>query len=317
LLIAPSMSSPDSNEVSISGALEKAPERASSITNTTTTSRRAARRSSRRGTFCRPRPSRNGRPCKPRPWRHHDHATGPRPTRRPFVATLRDKLWVSLALTIPVVLLSDDVQVWVGYSVPPHAGVEYAAAILGTLVFLYGGLVFIRPTGFERAIPIDPRGSTRRESPRMTARRWPDVRTTKSSSGPGGVSLVVIAPTIRLIVTSDDAPARDSSEPLLGTGTGPLSGPLWILFHASHASLGGTRRTRLRHMRRFTRNPVCGTKSRPHRPDLSSDRASFVGRRASSAPLSPRIAAADQPCGSASSHSSAVSYVRAGRTHIA
>jgi Cu2+-exporting ATPase len=59
------------------------------------------------------------------------------------VATLRDKLWVSLALTIPVVLLSDDVQVWVGYSVPPHAGDEYAAAILGTLVFLYGGLVFI------------------------------------------------------------------------------------------------------------------------------------------------------------------------------
>jgi hypothetical protein len=59
---------------------------------------------------------------------------------------------VSLALTIPVVLLSDDVQVWVGYSVPPHAGDEYAAAILGTLVFLYGGLVFIRPTGVGRAI---------------------------------------------------------------------------------------------------------------------------------------------------------------------
>jgi Cu2+-exporting ATPase len=70
------------------------------------------------------------------------------------VATLRDKLWVSLALTIPVVLLSDDVQVWVGYSVPPHAGDEYAAAILGTLVFLYGGLVFIRPTGVERAMPV-------------------------------------------------------------------------------------------------------------------------------------------------------------------
>jgi P-type Cu2+ transporter len=49
---------------------------------------------------------------------------------------LRDKLWVSLALTIPVVLLSDDVQVWVGYSVQPHAGDECAAAILGTLVFL-------------------------------------------------------------------------------------------------------------------------------------------------------------------------------------
>jgi hypothetical protein len=47
--------------------------------------------------------------------------------------------------------------VWVGYSVPPHAGDEYAAAILGTLVFLYGGLVFIRPTGFERADAINIR----------------------------------------------------------------------------------------------------------------------------------------------------------------
>ena len=34
----------------------------------------------------------------------------------------RDKFCVSLALTIPVVLLSDDVQVWVGYSVPPFPG---------------------------------------------------------------------------------------------------------------------------------------------------------------------------------------------------
>jgi Cu2+-exporting ATPase len=35
------------------------------------------------------------------------------------VAMFRDKFWLSLALTIPVVLLSDDVQAWVGYSVPP------------------------------------------------------------------------------------------------------------------------------------------------------------------------------------------------------
>jgi Cu2+-exporting ATPase len=85
------------------------------------------------------------------------------------VATLRDKLWVSLALTIPVVLLSDDVQVWVGYSVPPHAGDEYAAAILGTLVFLYGGLVFIRPTGVERADAINIRIPIERADNNFTA----------------------------------------------------------------------------------------------------------------------------------------------------
>jgi hypothetical protein len=41
---------------------------------------------------------------------------------------------------------------------------------------------------------------------------------------------------------------------------GPLSGPLWILSHASHVSLLGTGCTRLRRLRRFTGNPVCGTK---------------------------------------------------------
>jgi hypothetical protein len=41
--------------------------------------------------------------------------------------------------------------------------------------------------------------------------------------------------------------------------SGPSSGPQWILSHVSHASPGCTRRTRLRHMRRFTQNPVCGT----------------------------------------------------------
>ena len=60
------------------------------------------------------------------------------------VAMFRDKFWLSLALTIPVVLLSSDVQEWFGYTVPTFPGSEYVPAILGTIVFLYGGLVFIR-----------------------------------------------------------------------------------------------------------------------------------------------------------------------------
>jgi P-type Cu2+ transporter len=71
------------------------------------------------------------------PARHDKHAGH-------SVAMFRDKFWLSLALTIPVVLLSPDIGEWFGYSLPPLAGVEYAPAILGTFVFLYGGLVFIR-----------------------------------------------------------------------------------------------------------------------------------------------------------------------------
>ena len=60
------------------------------------------------------------------------------------VAMFRDKFWLSLALTVPVVLLSTDIQEWFGYTVPTFPGSEYLPAILGTVVFLYGGFVFIR-----------------------------------------------------------------------------------------------------------------------------------------------------------------------------
>src|SRR5262249_16684301 len=59
-------------------------------------------------------------------------------------AMFRDKFWLSLALTIPVVLLSPDIATWLGYSLPATPGIQYLAAILGTVIFLYGGLVFIR-----------------------------------------------------------------------------------------------------------------------------------------------------------------------------
>jgi P-type Cu2+ transporter len=67
------------------------------------------------------------------------------------VAMFRDKFWLSLALTIPVVLLSRDIQEWVGYSIPMIPGIEYLPAILGTIVFFYGGLVFIRGAQGELA----------------------------------------------------------------------------------------------------------------------------------------------------------------------
>jgi Cu2+-exporting ATPase len=67
------------------------------------------------------------------------------------VAMFRDKFWLSLALTIPVVVLSPDIQEWFGYSLPAFPGEQYAAAILGTIIFVYGGLVFIRGARGELA----------------------------------------------------------------------------------------------------------------------------------------------------------------------
>lgn len=52
------------------------------------------------------------------------------------VATFRDKFWLSLALTVPIVVLSHDIQEWFGYSVPTIPGIEYAPAIPGSIVLL-------------------------------------------------------------------------------------------------------------------------------------------------------------------------------------
>jgi Cu2+-exporting ATPase len=67
------------------------------------------------------------------------------------VAMFRDKFWLSFALTIPVVFWSTDVQHWLGYTAPSFPGSQFIPAILGTVVFVYGGLVFIRGAWRELA----------------------------------------------------------------------------------------------------------------------------------------------------------------------
>jgi Cu2+-exporting ATPase len=67
------------------------------------------------------------------------------------VAMFRDKFWLSFALTIPVVVWSSDVQRWFGYTAPSFPGSKLVPAVLGTGVFIYGGLVFIRGAQRELA----------------------------------------------------------------------------------------------------------------------------------------------------------------------
>jgi Cu2+-exporting ATPase len=67
------------------------------------------------------------------------------------VAMFRDKFWLSLTLTIPVVFWSTDVQHWLGYEAPSFPGSGFVPPIFGTVVFVYGGLVFIRGAWSELA----------------------------------------------------------------------------------------------------------------------------------------------------------------------
>lgn len=56
----------------------------------------------------------------------------------------RRKFWLSLALTIPVVVWSQHIQDLLGFTAPSFAGSARIPALLGMVVFLYGGLVFLR-----------------------------------------------------------------------------------------------------------------------------------------------------------------------------
>ena len=80
---------------------------------------------------------------------HGSHGTQEHPARHDKHAghspeMFRAKFWSSLTLTIPIVLLSEDIQMWVGYEGLDYPGSQYVPALLGTILFFSGGLVFIR-----------------------------------------------------------------------------------------------------------------------------------------------------------------------------
>lgn len=59
-----------------------------------------------------------------------------------FLTAFRDKFWWTLAFTIPVVVWSADVQLWLGYTAPSFAGSKWIPSIFGTIVFAYGESFF-------------------------------------------------------------------------------------------------------------------------------------------------------------------------------
>jgi Cu2+-exporting ATPase len=56
----------------------------------------------------------------------------------------RDRFWLSLLLTLPVVFYSEMIQDWFGYTAPTFPGSEWVAPVLGTIIFFYGGSPFLK-----------------------------------------------------------------------------------------------------------------------------------------------------------------------------
>ena len=105
------------------------------------------------------------------PPHHHDHGTAPRAEREArgghkntseahlshdkheghTPGMFRDRFWLSLVLTVPVVFWSAHIQGLLGYRAPAFPGSAWIGPVLASVVFAYGGLVFLRGAWRELA----------------------------------------------------------------------------------------------------------------------------------------------------------------------
>lgn len=56
----------------------------------------------------------------------------------------RRKFWVSLLLSIPVLLYSPSLQMWLGFTMPTFSGSAWITPLFAVIVFAYGGLPFLQ-----------------------------------------------------------------------------------------------------------------------------------------------------------------------------
>jgi P-type Cu2+ transporter len=59
-------------------------------------------------------------------------------------AMFKNRFWVSLVLSVPVVFFSHMVGQLLGYHVPEFVGSQWIAPVLGTVIYLYGGAPFLK-----------------------------------------------------------------------------------------------------------------------------------------------------------------------------
>ncbi len=65
------------------------------------------------------------------------------------VEMFRDKFWIALVLTIPTVIWGHMLPELTGWHAPTFPGAQWIAPVFGTIVFFYGGWVFLRGAAME------------------------------------------------------------------------------------------------------------------------------------------------------------------------
>lgn len=70
---------------------------------------------------------------------HHDHGV----MHEGHITLMRNRFWLSLPITIIIVLYAEMIQSWFGFSMPQFPGSDLIAPVLGSFIFFYGGLPFL------------------------------------------------------------------------------------------------------------------------------------------------------------------------------
>ena len=73
---------------------------------------------------------------------HHVHGHGEHAGHS--TAMFKNRFWLSLILSVPVVIFSPMLADMLGYQIPEFPGSTWIAPILGTIIFFYGGMPFLK-----------------------------------------------------------------------------------------------------------------------------------------------------------------------------
>ncbi len=77
---------------------------------------------------------------------HSDHSAdhGARTDHTGHEEMFRRLFWISLVMSIPVLLYSPMLQMWLGFTMPTFPGSDWIGPIFAVVIFLYGGVPFLR-----------------------------------------------------------------------------------------------------------------------------------------------------------------------------
>lgn len=74
----------------------------------------------------------------------HQHSHGAHTDHTGHEIMFRNRFWVCLILTIPVLLFSPMIQEWFGFSMPTFTGSDLIGPVFAIAIFAYGGLPFLQ-----------------------------------------------------------------------------------------------------------------------------------------------------------------------------